>query len=137
MAESKYGKYIIRQTRPNPKGLPAIPVAFEGANDWSGIQHRMVWNHVLKPTVLESEPHSHNFEEFLCFMACDPTSPFDFGAEIEVSLGKEGEKHTIDHASIVCVPKGVMHGPINFKKVTRPVLFCDIYMATEHSGKPA
>jgi hypothetical protein len=132
MPESKYGKYIIRQTKPNAPGLPAIPVAFEGAGDWSGIQHRMTWTHVLKPTVLEAQPHSHDFEEFLCFLACDPTNSFDFGAEVELTLGQEKEKHVIDHTSIVCVPKGVVHGPINFKKVTRPVLFCDIYVAKEH-----
>ena len=68
-------------------------------------------------------------------MGNDPTDSFNFGAEIELTLGKEAEKHVIDHTSIVCIPKGLVHGPINFKKVTRPVLFCDIYMAPEHPKK--
>jgi hypothetical protein len=131
MAESKYGKYILRQTRPGPKG-PAIPLALEGMKDWAGIQHRMTWNHVVQPVVLEKEPHAHDFEEFLCFLGNDPANSFDFGGEVELTLG--GEKHTIDHTSIVCVPKGVSHGPINFKKVTKPILFCDISMGAHESG---
>ena len=137
MADTRYGKNILRQTKPGPAGLAATPVALEGVNDWAGIHHRMSWHHIVRPTVLEVEPHSHDFDEFFCFATCDPANPIDFGAEVEVTMGKEAEKHIIDHSSIVCVPKGVVHGPINFKKVTRPVLFCDIYMATEHKAKPA
>jgi len=124
----KYGKYILRQTKPSPKGAPAIPLALEGTKDWAGIQHRMTWNHILKPVVMDKEPHSHTFDEFLCFLGNDPKDSFDFGAEIELSLGKEGEKHIIHHTSIVCLPKGLIHGPINFKKITKPILFCDISM---------
>ena len=137
MADSKYGKYILRQTKPGATGSGALPVSLEGVKDWAGIQHRMTWNHVVQPIVLEKEPHSHDFEEFLCFLGCDPTNSFDFGGEVELTLGQEEEKHLIDHTAIVCVPKGVVHGPINFRKVTKPILFCDIYMAPEHKVKPA
>lgn len=137
MAEGKYGKYILRQTKPSAKGQGAIPLALEAVKDWAGIQHRMVWNHVVQPAVMGQEAHSHDFDEFFCFSGNDPKDSFDFGAEIELSLGKEGEKHVIDHTSIVCVPKGLVHGPINFKKVTKPILFCDIYMAPEHRMKTA
>jgi hypothetical protein len=128
LAETKYGKYILRQTKANPKGLPALPVSFEHAKDWSGIQHRMEWSHVSRPLVMDQETHSHDFEQFLCFLGNDPTDSFNFGGEVELSLGKESEKHVINHTSIVCIPKGLAHGPINFKKVTRPILFCTISM---------
>ena len=136
MADSKYGKYILRQTKPGAKG-PAIPVAFEGAKDWSGIQHRMTWNHIVKPVVLEKEPHSYNFDKFLCFLGNDPADSFTFGAEVELTMGKESEKHVIDHTSIVCIPKGTVYGPVNFKKVTKPILFCEISMGSSPAKKAA
>ncbi len=137
MAEGKYGKYILRQTKATGKGPSVMPVALEGQKDWAGIGHRMVWSHVVQPGQFGQELHSHDFEEFYCFLGNDARDSFDFGAEVEVSLGKEGEKQTIDHTSIVCVPKGLIHGPINFKKVTKPILFCNIYMAPEHRMKKA
>jgi hypothetical protein len=131
MAESKYGKYIFRQTKPHAKITAATPAALEGLKDWGGIQHRMVWSHVSGPTVMYKDPHTHDFDEFLCFLSSDPGTPFDLGAEIELSLGKEGERQVIDAATIVCVPKGLVHGPLSFKKVARPVLFCRVDLGHE------
>jgi hypothetical protein len=137
MAESKYGKYIFRQTKPHPKISAATPAALEGLKDWGGIEHRMVWNHVSQPVLMYKDPHVHEFDEFLCFLSSDPRTPFDLGAQIELSLGKEGERQIINAATIVCVPKGMVHGPLNFKKVDRTVLFCRVDLGHENSKDTA
>lgn len=136
MAESQYGKYIKKQTAPSPPP-EAKPVSLDGLKDWGGIQHRMFWKHVTQPIVMADQPHSHDCDEFLCFSASNPADSFDFGAEIELSMGKEGEKHLIDAATIVCVPKGTVHGPLNFTKVDKTVLFSVVYLAPEYVRKPA
>jgi hypothetical protein len=85
---------------------------------------------------MDEEPHSHDFDEFLCFLGSNPEDPEDFGAEIEVSLGEEGEKQIINTATVVCIPKGMIHYPVNFKKIDKPVLFCNIYMSPEYEKNP-
>jgi hypothetical protein len=131
MTESKYGKYIFRQTKPHAKLSAATPAALEGLKDWAGIKHRMIWNHVSQPVVMDKTAHAHEFDEFLCFVSSDPRTPFELGAEIELSLGTEGEKQVINTATIVCVPKGLVHGLLNFKKVDKTVLFCKVDLGSE------
>jgi hypothetical protein len=133
---TKFGKYILRQTKPAEVSA-ATPVNFDkGPKDWAGIQHRMYWKNVAKPIVMVEEPHKHDFDEFLCFFGADPANSFDLGAEIELSLGKEKERHVINAATIIAVPKGLVHGPLNFKKVTKPMMFAVIYLAPEYVRKP-
>ncbi len=135
MAESKYGKYIVRGTA-KKKAQPGVtPSALGAPKDWAGIQHRINWNYISKPVIMEEKSHSHDFDEFLCFLGSNPEDPKDFGAEIEISMGKDGEKQVVDTATVVCIPKGMVHCPINFKKIDKPVLFCNIYMSPEYTKK--
>ena len=136
MAETKYGKYFLRQTKPSAKKGAVTPVAFEGSKNWAGIQHRMVWSYISAPAVIDKEPHTHDFDEFFSFVGGDPTKPLEFGAVAELKLGIEGEKQVIDASTIVCIPKGLVHGPLSFTKVDKPVIFCDIYTAPEYIKKP-
>lgn len=137
MAESKYGKYIARGTAGKETQPGVMPSLLGEPKDWAGIQHRINWNYVSQPAVMEKEPHSHDFDEFLCFLGSNPAEPKDFGAEIEISMGTEGEKQVIDVPTVVCIPKGMVHCPINFRKVDRPVIYCNIYMSPEYVKKPA
>lgn len=136
MTESKYGKYIVRGIATKESMPGVMPSAFGEPKDWAGINHRIKWDYVSKPVKME-DAHSHDFEEFLCFMGTNPTDTEDFGAEIEVSMGKEGEKQVISSPTVVVIPKGMVHSPINFKKVDRPVIYSSIYMAKEYVKKPA
>jgi hypothetical protein len=136
MTESKYGKYIVRGTATKESIPGVIPSAFGKPEDWAGIDHRMKWEYISRPVQME-EAHTHDFEEFLCFMGTNPTNTEDFGAEIEVSMGKEREKQVISSPTVVVIPKGMVHSPINFKRVDRPVIYSSIYMAREYVKKPA
>ena len=139
MSSTQYGKYILKETgktKHDPETSPITPIILEGLEDWGGIQHRMNWSFVSKPTVIEDEPHSHDFDEFICFLSRDPTDELGFQAEAELSLGREGEIQTIKSPSIVCIPEGLIHGPLNFKKVEKPVFLVRIYTAPEYITKP-
>ena len=135
MAESKYGKYIVRGIASEESMPGVMPSAFGEPVDWAGIKHRMKWDYVSKPVRME-EAHFHDFDEFLCFMGTDPGNKEDFGAEIEVSMGEEGEKQFIDTPTVVVIPRGMVHSPINFKKIDKPIIYCSIYMAPEYVKKP-
>ena len=136
MSELKYGNYIVRGIASKESMQGVMPSAFGEPRDWAGIKHRMKWDYVYKPVKME-EAHSHDFEEFLCFMGTNPNNKEDFGAEIEVSMGKEGEKQVINTPAVVVIPKGVVHSPINFNKVDKPIVYCCIYMSREYVKKPA
>lgn len=139
MAESKYGKYILRGTvgeKASPEISSVTSVVLEGAEDWSGIQHRINWQYISKPTLMVEEPHSHDFDKFLVFLGSNPADAKDFEAEIEISLGEEGETHIINTATVVCIPRGLVHCPLNFEKIGKPILFCNIYLAPSYVKKP-
>ena len=136
MNETKYGRYIVRGIASKESMPGVMPSAFGEPGDWAGIKHRMKWEYVSKPVQLE-EAHSHDFEEFLCFMGTNPGDKEDFGAEIEVTMGEEGEKQFINTPAVVMIPKGMAHSPINFKKVDKPVIYCSIYNAKEYVKNPA
>ena len=137
--KTKYGKYILRGTRggnSNRETSAMIPVNLKGLKDWGGIKHRMKWTFILQPGLLVDEPHSHDFDEFLCFLSCNPTNELDFEAEIELSLGQEGEKQIIKSPTVVCIPQGLIHCPLNCKTINKPVLFCHIFLTPEYVRKP-
>jgi hypothetical protein len=139
MAETKYGKYILRETRiekSRPDISAMLSPVLEGVEDWAGIQHRISWKYISQPVVVVEEPHTHDYDEFLVFLPSDASNAQDFGAEVELSLGEEGEKYIINTTSVVCIPKGLIHCPLNFKKISKPILFCNVYISPEYVRKP-
>lgn len=46
-----------------------------------------------------------------------------FKAEIDLWMGEELEKDTITAATVVFIPKGLLHCPLNFRVIDEPVLF--------------
>ncbi len=70
--------------------------------------------------------HAHDFVELLCFIGPDPTNMYDLGAEVVVTLGEEREQHVITQSAIVSIPAGLVHCPITFTRVDRPLIFLEI-----------
>jgi hypothetical protein len=136
MTETSYGEYILKG-KAEEKPDSGKPVVFEGLKDWGGVGHRISWKYISQPSLLAMGPHSHDFDEFLILLGSNPASPRDFGAEIEISLGEEGEKHVINSTSVICLPKGLIHGPLRVNRMIKPVLFSIVYLAPEYIRKPA
>ena len=140
MRKTKYEKYILLPTgsKKSTAPLPAVsPEVLTGVRDWAGIQHRMNWKYISQPIMLVSEPHTHDFEQFLVLLGNNAANAADFGAEAEIFLGEEGEKQFIKDATVICIPRGLVHGPFKITKVNKPFLFCNIYLAPEYIRKPA
>ena len=77
------------------------------------------------------EAHKHDFDQIICFIGGNPMDIKDFDAEVELYLGEEKEKYIIDSSSFVYVPRGMMHCPLNIKRVTKPIMFIDVVLAPE------
>jgi hypothetical protein len=69
------------------------------------------------PHIME---HTHNFDEIVLHIGSDWGNPQDLGGEIEYFY--DGQPLDFDTTTALFIPKGVKHGPLTWKKVTRPHL---------------
>ena len=57
----------------------------------------------------------------------------EFDAEVEFSLGEECEMHLINRPTAVHVPIGMIHGPMNFKRIDQPIIFIDTLLSAQYA----
>ncbi len=129
-----YDKYFVRE--PFVKGHFAPKIAFFSSRYGLDINFGLFWNYISAPYEMPGEPHSHPFEEIWCFIGGDQSNIKDFGAEVELYLGEEGEKHIVTSTTILEIPRGLVHMPLIFKKVDRPILFVNIPLTPEYTKTP-
>jgi hypothetical protein len=128
MTTKKYEKLFLTEPALRSKTfIPMAPSAMVEAETHFGAKNTnfsMAWRYITEPMVMDEVPHAHpEFDQFLCFLGGNMADMFDFDADIELTLGKEREICKIDKATIVFIPKGMFHCPINFKRVDKPILF--------------
>lgn len=137
MAATKYGKYLVEIPKEQGR-IGEENFRFIGAKHFEGAPLYFVWHPV--PRTLDfrmiPEPHAHDFEQYLGFFGGNPMCIEGLGAEVELYLGEEGEKHIITTPQMVHIPKGLIHGPLIFKRVEVPIVFLDITMAPEYKRVP-
>ena len=128
MPGTKYGKYIITELKPKTEAPWApvmtleesIPLLFLDNNVIKGAFYvESSWT--LPPFARETrgETHKHDYDEVLAFFGSDPQNPHNLNAEAEVHIGDE--IHTITRSCLIFVPRGVPHGPIDFKRIDKPI----------------
>jgi hypothetical protein len=72
---------------------------------------------------IPDKPHVHPYDEFLLFMGADCNDLSELGAEVEMYMGKEMEKHIITTPSVAIQPKGHPHCPLIVTKQHKPFIF--------------
>jgi hypothetical protein len=133
--KTKYGKYIMRNAFKKHHQLEGL----SAGGDEMGVDCILTHHIFYKPELVLKQSHFHDdFVQILAFLGTNPKDVRDFGgAVIELCLGKEEEKHIIDSPVIVPMPKGLPHGPLNFKKIPKPVIFLEIMLTRKyHSNLP-
>jgi hypothetical protein len=88
---------------------------------------------VRKPYMFHEPVHKHAFTEFFIFMGSNPNDMNDFDADIEFSFGPEREKHVISKPTIVTMPPGVYHCPLNYVRVGKPFYCIEIFLTPSYS----
>jgi mannose-6-phosphate isomerase-like protein (cupin superfamily) len=128
VAETKYGKYILKE--PHAKMWPQVPIYVDGTLN-EGISLDIAVDVRTKPGTDDHEAHKHTVDEYLFFLGGDPTNYMDFQAEVELYLGwgKAREKHIINTAAFIYIPAGLVHLPWNFKRVDKPIMVGHILLA--------
>jgi hypothetical protein len=141
MAKSDLEKYIKRDIH-SEKGQQAHPevtgsvLGMISDKSFGGHDFVVTWWPISQPFEMVKETHFHDFDQYLMFMGGDMSNMLDLGGEVELTLGEQGgklEKFVFTTATIVYVHAGLMHGPLNFKKVNnplKPMLYNDITFTT-------
>lgn len=109
---------------------------FRGASQIPGAEFNQSYQIFVKPFFLDRVQHRHDKDEYLIFLGASFPNVFDFDAKIEFTLGKgdEAETYVITKPTIIRVPAGVYHCPLNFKEVNKPVLFLATLMTPMFGG---
>jgi hypothetical protein len=134
MAGNKYDKYFIKEPIVTRGGFFPVVIA-NGAKDYEGSAFSLRVHYITEPGVLVKEPHAHDFEQFYFFFGADLANIKEFKAEVAFSLGEEGEKHIISVPTTVHIPAGMVHGPMDFKKVARPIIFIDALLSAQYATR--
>jgi len=109
--------------------------------DFGSKDFALSWWPISEPFEMISETHAHDFDQFLIFVGGDMKNMLDLGGEVELTLGEEEgklEKFVFTTATTVYVPAGMLHCPLNFKKVNnpdKPILFHDLFFSREYKRK--
>ena len=80
-------------------------------------------------------PHMHKYPEIFMHLGTDPDNPYELGAEVEMCMGPEKEKHIITRSTIMFIPANFPHSPWRILKVTRPFFVVTINQSPEHTEK--
>lgn len=141
MAESRYERYILREpTRSNhPVSLSAWstvensrtapPYVFlESGKPLEGVNHMVeymwIWKDNAMGATTEKPPHKQDCDEIFLFLGTNKNDPNDLGADVEFWLGEgaEADKLIFNTSSLVFVPANLVHMPIIYRNVTKPLL---------------
>ena len=138
MYQGKYAKYFttdIKEDSIMPHDIiPGPTFGFRGARQIPGACANFGWNVIYKPYFIDRVTHVHAGDEYLCFLAGHVPDCFsDFDAEIDMHFGKEMELYTITKPTIIHIPKGTWHCPLEFRKVNKPLLFVMLLLTPEFS----
>jgi hypothetical protein len=132
MAITRYEKYIVREPLSWNTFPPFTPrLLFDTKNYFPEMNFGIRYTYINEPIHME-RPHAHDFDQFLCFMGT-PQDMRVFDGEVEIYLGEENAKNIINSTSVVYVPKGMVHCPIIWTRVSQPMMFVNIVLAASYT----
>ena len=123
MDETKYGGCVVPLPVAKRGNTELMHV---GAEQLNGFSCSIIYAFAFQTgiTGLSTKPHVHDYDETIFFIGSDPRGFSDLGAEVEFSIGAEGEaeKHVFDKPTAVVIPKGLPHCPIVTRRIDKPYL---------------
>ena len=125
----------FKEKSPSPEMVGGPQAYFRGASELPGAGINMGWQVFLKPFRLEVMSHHHDVDEYLFFLGATlPDLVGSFDAEIELFLGEEYERHVITKATVLYIPRGLEHNPLDVKRLGKPMMFSALHMAPYFNG---
>jgi hypothetical protein len=122
-----------------PAGLYPEPRIWMEGKDLEGFNANFSFGFIKKPGACHPVEGAliHPYDECLVFAGTDNNNILYLGGEISIELGEEAEEHVFYEPSVVLIPKGMPHGPVNFRRVDRPIVHYSIGLAADYKATPA
>lgn len=125
-------KFKEKSTIPEVAGPQAY---FRGEKHLPGVGINLGWQQFVKPITLEKMSHHHDVDEYLIFLGTEfPDLIGSFDGEIEIFLGKEYERHIIKEATIIYIPRGFEHNPMDIRVLNKPMMLQAVHLAPWFNG---
>jgi uncharacterized RmlC-like cupin family protein len=81
-------------------------------------------------------PHKHDFNQVLYWFGGNTSDMSDLGAEIELFLGEENERHMLTCSTAVGIPAGLPHLPANIVRMDRRFIFMVVSITGKYEATP-
>jgi hypothetical protein len=135
MSNGIYGKYVITEPKfvtemafhdftkvsgfTFPDEVYLDKDILKEANHWLDII--WVWERPNPPDLPGA--HSHPFDEIVLLIGSNPKNLRDLGGEVEwyMGEGEQREKFILTSTTMIFVPRGVVHAPLRYNRVDRPI----------------
>jgi hypothetical protein len=104
--------------------------------DLEGLNVSFAWGYRNKLGTWASDggvTHTHPYGEVLMFTGLDYSSPSRFDAEVDVTLGENGETLTVDSPAFIALPAGFPHGPLATRRADGPFGFLAVSLSGDHN----
>ncbi len=88
---------------------------------------------ITEPVSMGNPTHKHPFDQWI-YLIGETDNFAELDADIEMTLGDKVVK--INYPCYIFVPKGVMHCPLDVKRVGKPFIFIDARITEEASVRP-
>jgi hypothetical protein len=135
--KGKYSKYFttdIKEDSIIPDVIKGPVFGLRGARQIPEANANFGWIYIVKPLFIDRVPHTHDGDEYLFFLGGQvPDSFSTFDAEIDFYFGEEQEKYVITEPTVVFIPKGLLHTPLNFRKINKPLLFGMLLLSPKYT----
>ncbi len=135
MRESKYGKYFKEGLAPKEEDKFAIRLLMDD-DIIKGSSFFSYKVYVPSKPPREHPAHTHESGEILGWFGLNPEDPFDLGAEVEICMGEEMEKHVFSRSTILFIPARLVHCPIKYNRVDKPFSLVQVVLAPKTNEKP-
>ena len=141
METSKFAQYVQKGvvTTPTPHPEVSAPrLGLKSGGGFGNLDFSMSWWAITEPFEMVTDCHKHDFDQFIIFAGGDLTNMPDLGGLVEFGLscdGKDIEIQKITEATMIFIPAGMYHGPLNFKKINdpkKPILFHDLFFSPSY-----
>jgi hypothetical protein len=131
---NKYDKYIINPPRRQITASDDGRIVFDGhmiGYKQLGYDMTLGVQIVTKPFLSNNPAHTHNFHEFLAWYGANPNDPDEFEAEVVLYMGEELVKYVFTKPTIVSLPVGLAHCPMEVTRVDKPIIQVEIMLVGE------
>jgi hypothetical protein len=125
-----------RKTGEKPGPGNADHLVMMTSKELEGMNATIFWGFCSQPGIWRRGvgAHLHSVDEVLVYLGIDPEVEH-LGAEIELDMGREHERHLINKPTVVLCPAEVPHLPLVSRWVDKPFAFFAVCLSGEHEAK--